>query len=261
MKVLVYYTIGYKYEYMNLIEMSIKSLQHYHGCFIAECEIDVVILADYSIAPECKRRFSAAHVISSTDSDTSESASMRKLDIFKLYDLGNYDKVLFIDSDILLHGRIDSIIEGIRDPELLYVFTESTNMDAHNLLYYSLMNYTIGDREMFKQQHIHVFNAGLFGFVPSERMKQHFAAIQSMITSHTGHFFYEQSFMNVYFNKNNKTDRKVINSSNYVMFPLPHTSYEGCIIHFCGGPGDANTKYTKMKQYIYAYMPKLGLNL
>jgi hypothetical protein len=86
-------------------------------------------------------------------------------------------------------------------------------------------------------------------------MKNHFDNIRSMINEYKGEFFYEQSFLNVYFNKNNKTNRIVISNDNYKMHPIPHVNYEGKLVHFCGGPGNALNKYTLMTRYIWKYMP------
>ena len=57
-------------------------------------------------------------------------------------------------------------------------------------------------------------------------MKIHFTAIKSIIKSHTSEFFYEQSFMNYYFNLINFTDRSVFTSDNYILFPKNDTEYK-----------------------------------
>ena len=80
-------------------------------------------------------------------------------------------------------------------------------------------------------------------------MKNNFTKILDSIKNYTGTYFYEQSFMNVYFNLLNITNRDVFTDANYKLFPLRNINYEGKIIHFCGEAGVGKTKYDKMKIY------------
>lgn len=248
MKSLIYYTVGYNSKYIDLIDLSLKTLNYYHPG-----EFDILLLCDESMYTTCKYRFTNINVISCANSPTPESASMRKLDVFD-YDIMGYDKVLFIDCDILIHTKLDSIMNGIINNEKLYVYTEYEDLKWHRDIYFSLLKYTNEQLEYLSTNKIYPFNAGLFGFVPSEIMKNHFSNIRQMIKTHVGKFFYEQSFMNVYFNLNNETIRDVITSANYKMHPKDDVNYEGTLVHFCGGVGDPVYKYPRITKYISNYM-------
>lgn len=249
MKSLIYYTVGYNSKYIDLIDLSLKTLNYYHPD-----EFDTILLCDESMYATCKDRFKNINVISCKNSPTPEAASMRKLDIFD-YNIMDYDKVLFIDSDILIHTKLDSVLNNITTTNKLYVCQETKNMSDHSLVFWSLLNYTNDDLAFFKENNIYVFNAGLFGFIPDKTMKIHFDNIRNMIKTYKGEFFYEQSFMNVYFNKLNMLDYNAISfTTNYVMHPKYNINYEGNIVHFCGGPGNGMSKYNQEIMYIKAYM-------
>ena len=83
-------------------------------------------------------------------------------------------------------------------------------------------------------------------------MKNDFDNIINFIANYNGKYFYEQSFMNYYFNKKGNINYEVINSNNYKMFPDLSVKYIEKIIHFCGS-GDGN-KLEKMNNYILTHL-------
>jgi len=199
---------------------------------------------------QCKSVFpSDVYVRTFDNSKTPEESSMRKLRIFDTDLIHAYDRALFIDCDIVVHVDVQTILDNLVNSEVLYVGDES-DQEGHKKNFYSLFNYTNEDYAFFEAKSIIPFNAGCFGFVVSPTIKAHFNAINDMIRTHKGPFFYEQSFMNVYFNRINKTDRTVLTKSTYTLFPMPHTSHVDTLVHFTGGPGNAESKLSRMRQYM-----------
>ena len=91
------------------------------------------------------------------------------------------------------------------------------------------------------------------------RVKEHFDNILEMVRTHIGEFYYEQSFMNVYFNLRNLADIKVINKNNYTLgflpteyFPLNMINYRyryiNRVVHFAYNAGYSE-KLKFMKKY------------
>lgn len=245
MKDLIYYTVGYSSSYIDVLQLSIESLQK------SGWEGDIVVICDESFLNRCKELFGNRVIyLSFPDSKSPEQASMNKLRIFELPTINDYNRILFLDSDIIVHMDVNTLISGINDPELLYVYTETRKHDDHLSIMWSLTNYTDHDLDYFKKNSIYVFNAGCFAFIRSPIMKSHFLAIQYMITTHKGRFFYEQSFMNVYFNKNNKTNRDILTDENYAFPPKEGVSCKGKLAHFAGDPGSGRGKAFRMKNYM-----------
>lgn len=253
---LFYYTVGYSDKYVDCLKLSIASLRKYNK------NSDIIVLVDESLAEKAQAVISDVKFILCPDSKTPEEASMRKLKIFD-YDIQKYSTVLFIDSDIIIHTNINTIVSSIVSYNKVYVFSEKSymypefkdrNVNFHTESYWSLNNYSQSDLDYLSNTNTEVFNAGLFAFKPTTGMKNHFIAMNNMIQAHNGPFFYEQSFMNVYFNLNGMTDRTLFTDDNYILFPNEDTNYNGKIIHFCGAVADGYTKYNKMNSYINKYM-------
>lgn len=266
MKVLFYYTIGYTSSYLSCLELSINSLRKYTNQ-------DIMILADEPFVEIVSDLIPTVKCISCKKSYTSEKASMRKLDIFD-YNIEEYDIVIYIDSDILIHMDIESLFSRIISTDKLYVYTESTDLDSHVKSMWSLNSlieeqyldtdgnlygnfksiYTENDLLFLKENKIMVFNAGIFAFKPTSMMKAHFDAVREMIKQSKVYQFYEQSYMNVYFNLSNNTIRNLFTDDNYIMWPRSDCNYEGKIIHFCGNHGVGKKKYDLMKNYLDKYL-------
>lgn len=247
-KPLVYYTVGYSSTYIDVTGLSLKTLRKsgYTG--------DVAVICDQSFLPRCKQILGDGILyMTLPDSKTPEQASMNKLRIFELPNIDAYDRVLFLDSDIVVHMNVYSLFQSISTVGKLYVYSETTKQEDHTNLMWSLQTYTPLDLAFFAETSVHVFNAGCFAFVRANEMKDHFLSIQYQIMQHTGKFFYEQSFMNVYFNRNGQTDRTLLTDKNYV-FPKGTQAYPGYLVHFAGDPGSGQTKFQRMSRYIESYL-------
>ena len=244
MKTLVYYTIGFSRGYIDMLEISIQSLRKvYTG--------DIGVICDESMIHECQQRMSDSIVWSVPDSTSGTIASMNKLRIYDFIQVNDYDKVLYLDTDILVVNSIDSYFEKINQEGMLYVYTETTNQENHKHLFWSLQNYTEEDYAFFRRENISPFNAGTFGFVSTGEMKHNFESIGEMIATYTGSYFYEQSFMNVYFNKRNKTLRHVFTPNNYIFSPQTGKLFKDAILlHFADASVSAYRKCERMKNYL-----------
>lgn len=247
-KTLIYYTVGYSPAYIDVLALSLRTLRAsgYTG--------DIAVLCDESFLPRCKEVLGPDLLFHAFPNSTSpEQASMNKLRIYELPDIEQYDRILFLDSDILVHMNVNALLQRVTASGKLYVYTETTKQIDHTNLMWGLCSYTPLELAIFQMSSVHVFNAGCFAFVRDEAMKEHFLSIQYMITQHVGPFFYEQSFMNVYFNRNGQTDRTLLTDENYV-FPKGEKAYPGYLVHFAGDPGSGKTKLQRMTAYMKAYL-------
>ena len=251
---LVYFTVGFNPEYINLLYLAVKSLRKRNS-------VDVMVICDESFVEKCSeslKEFSNINVVSCENSTDAPNSSMKKLQIFK-YDLSKYSKILFIDSDILIGRTLDYFFDGITENKL-YVGEDKKfpGLNPHLMKYHSLLTYTYDDLVFFSKNNIKVFNCGFFGFLNNSVMKEHFDNILEMVRTHNGEFYYEQSFMNVYFNLRNLADTKIINKSNYTLGFLREEyiilnmlnyryRHKNKVVHFAYFPGSQN-KLHKMKK-------------
>ena len=249
---LVYFTVGFNPDYINILYLAVKSLRKQNS-------VDVMVICDESLVEKCSeslKEFSNINVVSCKNSTDAPNSSMKKLQIFK-YDLSKYSKILFIDSDILVGRKLDYFFDGITENKL-YAGGEHDDMNIHLLKYHSLLNYNKENLEFFYKNKIKPFNCGFFGFLNNSVMKEHFDNILEMMRTHIGEFYYEQSFMNVYFNLKNLTDTKLINKNNYTLGFIDNEifhlnliwkkqQYKNKVVHFAYCSGSKNKLYYMKK--------------
>jgi lipopolysaccharide biosynthesis glycosyltransferase len=247
-KTLAYFVVGFQPVYINLLIIAAGSLHYFHP------EIDILIIADEKMTDFCKERIPFARVVSHENSSSGIIASMNKMHLFN-YDVSSYHKIIYIDCDMIIHGRIDSIIDNITTPNTLYAFADTDDFEQHNKIYWGLRNYTPDDILFFKTNNIRTFNAGMFAFLNTSEMKSHFDAINEMIRTNTLPFFFEQSFMNVYFNRRNLTNTTVINDSNYCMIRDYATAFNGKVVHFADFSLGGRKKFELMYNYVKHHIP------
>jgi hypothetical protein len=244
MKTLVYYTLGCNRGYIEMAALSIQSLRTVYSGAIG-------ILCDASMIAECKETIPDVLYWSVPDSPTGQAASMNKLRVFDFIEVDAYDAVLYLDTDILAVKPIDSYFESITEDGMLYVYTETNNQEHHKELCWSLHTYTEEDYARFRTENILPFNAGAFGFRPTQTMKDQIQEVRDMIATHTGPYFYEQSFLNVYFNRRNKTIRTLFTPDTYIFFPQTGTLYKDArLLHFADASQSAARKCNRMRDYL-----------
>lgn len=247
-KNLVYTTVGKSREYLSCLNTFCNSLFRYNKT------VNLLVITDKSFQLEVDRILSSYttkyYILERENSETSETASMHKLDIYEFPELSQFINILYVDLDCVFQGDIYKILNNTLEDNRLYVMPENKNMESHSYTYWSLHNYTGEDINFFTTNNIYVFNAGCFLFKNTHDMKEHFLKLKKIIQNHTGIYFYEQSFMNVYFNKLNIVDYTIITREIYRLeFFSPTDPLDELIVHFCGNPGNGASKIERTNGY------------
>ena len=158
-------------------------------------------------------------------------ASAQKLRITEFTELNDYKKILFLDADILLLGDINSFFEDdIEDNYLDVVVVAGGNPVSTN---HSLKFFDETELHYILDNRIRPFNAGHFLFNNTKKMQEHFNVVYWLYLVWPGAYFYEQSFMNYYFNiliKNTKFN--VLDK--YIQVGL-EDKVQSKAVHFIGG--------------------------
>jgi hypothetical protein len=184
--------------------------------------------------------------------ETKESANLfdaliSKCDISDVRNLGNYEKVLYLDCDIIVQHDLGSFFKKAKlKPDRLYAPAEGT-VDGK---YWYLDTYKESNIKRLKDAGVRSFNTGTFMFVPSSSMLKHFVNVRALALSYKGQkHFYDQSFMNYYFNMKRMVDTGYL-TKHVVMFP-DHTKYypNKTFLHFAG-LGRYKEKSRLMKGYL-----------
>lgn len=255
-KNLVYFTLNYNLDYIFLFLYCLRSLAKFKNtsdydmliiCPKNYSQIILEIIEAYNIDLNCVNLY-FHHV---PLSDDGVAASMNKLKVYGWADINKYGKVLFLDVDILFNRPVCDLFKLQLKPGILHSTIHAAQDHLHSTPYHSLKEYSLSELNNFKQQGIYAFNAGQFMFINTPRMLAHFYNIDWLSQSWPDNFFFEQSFMNHYFNTNLISDVQVLLSKFKFMsvhmgehaFNLPGIKMEeATAIHFAGEPCNATAK-------------------
>ena len=239
---LIYFTIGYNPGYVKLLEVCLASLRK--KCDMST--IKLLVMCDLNYLPYVNN-LGFDYTIITPENNSPEQVSMRKVEIFHFDMINNFEKVIYLDSDIVITGDLNVIFDNITKDNILYTFNESDDFGEHNLIYFGRQDYTKHQILEFVRRNIKVFNCGQFGFLVTKIMQKHFSNVLDLIKENDREFFYEQSFMNYYFNSHYLTS-PIFNS--YTILPtrgdrlLPNT----CIAHFANATIPFSSKFHAMER-------------
>jgi len=185
---------------------------------------------------------------------TSWDRWFNKIRIFEYPEVGQYDKILYLDSDILVNLSLDKVFDIDFPTDNLCV---SRYNDDPTHEHFSLPDqpYTSDELTRLAEHDIGTFCAGTFLLHSSPDMRQHFHEILRFAEAHAESgrkFFVDQSFLNYHFNRLTAVDYGL---TPFVReWPDPDERYPDQLIHFLGGPGDAKRKLGEMRTYAKRFL-------
>lgn len=249
---------GY-YELYKLLMLSIDNTT-------TNKTFDVLIITD---APTKRRitssafakKFNISYMVIDTPANGVE-ASKTKCKIFDWEKINDYNKILFLDSDIIAFDDISSVFGLEYESGCLYTaYNNNMNFDvAFNSKYYSITPATDEMLQAYKSQNQQPFNAGQFLFINSLKMQEHFSNINWFMNNWPGEYFFEQSFMVQYFCRNFLTNSTVLNKiftiksiTPSVFDPENVSQVQTPFIHFAGAALNSTAKVEYIKKYIAEY--------
>lgn len=253
-KDLVYYVIGGAAKYADLLKFSLETLRGY----AENRKYDILVICDESYKLNIVD-LPQVHIHVCEPNADHIKASMRKLEVFSWPKISDYARALYLDCDIVVCGSLDPLFNMISNPDILYVVNETFGWCS----YYECKDtpYSKSDLEAFQKLNILPFNAGQFAFSLSPNMRSHFEAIcKRMSLGYDANLhFYEQSFMNDYFNRRGITNSKPDNKlGTYVtLFAQYLQKPSGAILaHFCDAGMPSEQKLENMRKYKMQQQPQ-----
>lgn len=258
-KNLIYFTVFGNKDYVKLLEMLIRTVgkqtyKKFEILFITDSKTSKLIKK----IKELKKYTIHFHL---TDEITNPvDASMQKLKIYGWRHINKYKNILFLDVDILVLGNLKQIFESKKvKSNILYSATHNRDASMHKTVYHSLIDYTEAQLENFKANEITAFNAGQFFFKNTSTMRDHFDNINKFIASWSGRYFFEQSFLNYYFNILNMADTKLFDKQfKFVSINENHTNVtfdkNAVFVHFMGNATNGEGKIYFMTKHYGKYI-------
>ena len=175
--------------------------------------------------------------------DTIDKACKSRLDFFNLQSACNYNKILYLDTDILVKNDINKVFDVCKE-DLLYVLEEGTIDDVTDY-----WGKTLFSNEINNYNDKSAFTSGILLFNNCEKIKELFENIQQHIIetpklctfNDQPYIVYNAFKYNLYNNKILKSI--VVNNDNNI-----HS--DKVIHHFPGGPGVYEHKIDSMNIFL-----------
>ena len=190
--------------------------------------------------------------------DTIDKACRSRLDLFDLA-IHKYDKILYLDTDILVKRDLTPVFDVCKD-EVLYVLEEGTidsdtDFWGKTLFGNELQNYT--DKS--------AFTSGILLFNRCQKIKELFRVIKEDMESRTySTYFYDQPYIVYHAFKTGLYENKILKTM--VVNNDDHLESDKVIHHFPGTPGLYMHKLERMKTFlkglrseIYPYVYENGM--
>jgi len=122
---LIYMCVFFQEKYIDLLELLVESI-HARGCLNPETT-DILLLTSPQFKPVIESRlarfgFQFRFYLLNANSVLESSAA--KLSVFSYDDLATYDKILYLDTDILINGDLNPIFDTPISPNKVYAIRE-----------------------------------------------------------------------------------------------------------------------------------------
>lgn len=250
---LVYFTINTDKEYLSLLRICIRSIIKNASDL---SNIDFLIIGDsWDVYQSLRSEFGKTkfyyHQVRTPRNGV--EASMNKLHIFDFPFSIDYQKILFLDCDIIFNQDIQRIFATkIDDSKLYSVIHEGVHDSTLNTKFHNITKYTNEVVWSLFKGGITGFNAGQFLMLGSEKMKRHFGNINLIRSLWQNEYFFEQSFLNTYFNYNFASDTKVLDDF-FCLYYIGDNHMDSLTldksknVHYAGDPCNGSTKLEFLK--------------
>ncbi len=247
-KNLIYMCVFHQTSYINLLELLVRSI-NIKGS-VNQDTTDILVITSINFLPIIQDKLKIYnlpikyHTINIT---TMMESSCCKLYIFDYDHIDNYNKILYLDTDVLINNDVNLIFNTEIDSTKIYAIGEgcigdNTNYWGKQFFDLYMPNY---DANMT------AFSAGVFYYINSPEIKLLFTNTRNHITKYLASgrqppICLDQPFL-VYnaFNQNaydnTLMDKYLINNPSIVD--------ERVIYHFPGGPGQYSSKIMKMSYF------------
>ncbi len=258
-KNLIYFTVFGNADYVKLLEILLKTMnRHSYKKFELLFITDVHTMRMIEKIKELKKYSSHFHLVNGVKDAV--DASMQKIKIYEWPNISNYKNILFLDVDVIVIGNLKTIFESKKTRgNVFYSATHDSRNELHTSVYHSLAKYTDEQLKNFARKKISVFNAGQFFFRNTDSMKAHFDNINNFISSWRGRYFFEQGFMNHYFNLLEMADTKSFEKQFcFVSINENQTKNlfgkSATVVHFMGNATNGEGKLNFIKKHYSKYI-------
>ena len=254
-KTIIYSCVFFNEKYIHLINLLLKSYKLFGN---APDDVDYLIICHTSFHNKIQSIFDNLNIsgkIWCIDLKTKFEAGCSRLKIFDYPDINLYNKILYLDCDILITNSINNILDFQLENKLYTLEEGNTGTyDAWGRQFFEFFR--------VKNPNCSAFTSGILLFNNNIIIKDLFSQILFHIHNHITNMLpipscLDQPFIVYHAVKNNLyNNQKLIN----IAINNPDNFNNETISHFEGGPGWYENKIVKMTNYMRDIMFKLNKN-
>jgi len=252
-KTIIYSCVFFNEKYINLINLLLKSYKLFGN---SPDDVDYLIICNPKFQKKIQAIFDNLNIngkIWCIDLKTIFEAGYSRLKIFDYPNINLYNKILYLDCDILVTNSINNILD-FQLKNKLYVLKEDCHRQYHCELH-TAKEYKLFDKSS-------AFTSGILLFNNNIIIKDLFSQILLHIDNHIINKRkvprgLDQPFIVYHAVKNNLYDNKklisiAVNNPGWKGDALPPSDNRKgeTISHFSGGPGKYESKIVKMSNYM-----------
>jgi len=253
LKNLIYYTVFFDKGYVELLNKSIMSVLENGGA-----SFDILLITDRATKKKIERQpftkyIKPKYLLVAAPADGIK-ASQNKLKVFDYDRIKRYSKILFLDCDVICLRDVDKIFKEDIHTDKLYTARNLDLTIRHHSTFPHGFDF-LGEEHIAEMSSLNQmpFNSGQFLFKASKKMREHFNNVNWFMSSWSGEYFFEQSFMNYYFCKAGLTDDGVLQKHVSVICTTDEVkaqvTEDTCLAHFIAPPLDAAAKLKYITEF------------
>jgi len=242
-KTIIYSCVFFNEKYIHLINLLLKSYKLFGN---SSDDVNYLIICNPNFQKKIQAIFDNLNIsgkIWCIDLKTKFEAGYSRLKIFDYPDINLYNKILYLDCDILVTNSINNILDFQLENKL-YALKEYCHRNFHCQLF------TDEEYELLDKNS--AFSSGILLFNNHKVIKDLFSQILLHIHNHITSdlpipFCLDQPFIVYHAVKNNLyNNQKLIN----MVINNPNNFNNETISHFPGGPGHYESKIVKITNYM-----------
>jgi hypothetical protein len=251
MKYLVYCCVFYNKDYLKLLDLLLKSMKQF-----SKINFDFLVITQSHFEPLVKEMGSKIGLdlkVFSLDFTTIFQAACARLFIFDYPEIQEYEKILYLDTDIIIKSDLGKILD-LPINDLLYGI-ESGTLDSFNF----------GGQffDFNKMENKSGINSGTLLFLNSETIKNLFQRMRNHIETYTNEgkqppYCMDQPFINYHAIKDSLYDNKLLNPfvSLYEGNDTVDNYETSSVCHFSFPIGNFGHKFNRMSNFFNTILYK-----
>ena len=242
---LIYFCVFHNKNYIDLAYLLLKSMHKYGEL---DDTVDVLIYTSTEFSTQMRQNpLCQSRVIFKTNDTytTIPAACKARLDIFEIPEVAKYEKIMYLDTDILIVKPLKPIF-NIVSKDVLYALEEGSLDMKVPYDYWGKMLFAPGEIDALEDKT--GFSSGVLLFRNSESIRDLFQRIKTHMETGSAHEFHDQPYFVYNTIKAGLKDNQTLKAFVVINECSPKT--DKTILHFAGSPGATEYKEKKMETFM-----------